>query len=133
MAMRKLGGEVGTFLVTACNVLAGHQDAIAVGKFVRWNTAANWQVNSCADSDPDLMLRGVVVGLNDNSSIATVKWLGWNRIAEFDISGTPVLGSSVETETANGSKIAGTSNTTLAAYNYVVGVDGTTKVHVAFR
>lgn len=132
MAIRQIGGEVGTFLVTACNVTTTHQDAIAVGKFVKWSTSSNWAVDSCADSDPDLMLRGVVVGLNANSSIATVKWLGWNRIAEFTISGTPVRGSSVETETANGSKIAGTSNTTLAAYNYVVGVDAT-KVQAAFR
>lgn len=122
MSIRAIGGSQGVKLVTTCKVLAGHQDAIAVGKFVQWDTNDNWQINSCADA-ATVLDKGIVKWINDVSSIATVEWIGFNKIHKLPYSATPTLGHMGETETANGTKVTSSSNATAAVYQVVVAYD----------
>lgn len=119
MSMRAIGGETGDFLTTTCHVITTYQSKIAPGKFVQWSTSSNWGINSCADA-ANIISKGIVVALSDDSSVATVKWIGFNKIISVPYSGTPTLGQAGQTETANGTKVTPSANATVAVYNVVV-------------
>jgi hypothetical protein len=108
MAIRKVGGEAGSPLYTACNVVATFQSSIAVGSHVSVSTSGNWCVNSAA-ATTDLALIGKVVDLNDASTIATVKWYGYNKVFEATYSAACAKGSYVVTDTSNKVKASGTA------------------------
>ena len=108
MAIRTVGGEAGTPLVTACNVVSTHQDAIAVGDDVTLSTSSNWAVNSTA-ATTDLALCGKVLALSQDSTVATVQWYGYNKVFEATYSAACALGSFIVTDTSHKVKASGTA------------------------
>lgn len=112
MAIRKIGGEMGKPLVCACNVVATHQDEIAVGQLVQFSSSSNWAVNSTAAATA-MNLLGRVEWLNPENTVAVVKWYGWNKAFENTYSAAATLGYFPVADTSGKTKASGNAAASL--------------------
>ena len=124
MAIRQIGGEQGTPLATACNVVSTHQDEIAVGDLVEFSTSSNWAVNSTA-AGTKMAVLGRVKWLSADSSIATVEWFGYNKVFENTYSAAAALGGVPVADTSQKTKGSG-SDTSNLLFARIVHTDSTT-------
>jgi hypothetical protein len=99
MAIRKIGGEMGSPLICAMNPIATFSAACSIGDHVVVSTSNNWSINSAA-TGTDIRTVGVVVSVQGDVPVAVVKWYGYNKAFECANSAACSLGGFVQAETS---------------------------------
>jgi len=112
MALPVIGGpNYDNCLVCACKVVDTYTAAIAVGDLVEWSTSSNMAINSHA-TDRGFEHVGEVIALSEDSTVATVRWFGYNKIIQVTYSGTIALGNYPMCCSATYDKVVGSGSAT---------------------
>ena len=100
MAIRSVGGELGSPHVATFGVISSYRSTISVGAMVSLSTSSNWSVGA-AGTGADLTTVGIVKDLAEDKSVATVQLLGYSKAFEAEYSGAISRGQYPVTTTGN--------------------------------
>lgn len=96
MAIRTVGGgDQGVHLQTLCVVKSSLiTTGPNVGDFVELSTSGNWVIDEHG-TNLDFDACGEIMQLHDSSTLATVKWHGYNKVVNVPYSGIAARGGAV--------------------------------------